>query len=84
VGRGLRDTTRIASGPPDLWCEILGHNAGPVTEILEALVRDLTESVSVLRNSGLAGTGPLTELLVKGNLGRNSIMSAAPPHGGTA
>lgn len=37
---GWRDTTRIASGDPDLWAEILLDNAGPVTTALERVGKE--------------------------------------------
>jgi prephenate dehydrogenase len=50
AGRGLIDTTRLASSPPDIWRDIAATNAdeiGPaldqLIEILISLRRDLTE-----------------------------------------
>jgi len=37
---GWRDTTRIASGDPGLWAEILLDNAGPVTTALERVGKE--------------------------------------------
>ncbi|MBM4022140.1 MAG: prephenate dehydrogenase [Planctomycetes bacterium] len=37
---GWRDTTRIASGDPNLWAEILLDNAGPVTTALERVGKE--------------------------------------------
>ncbi|MEU9835320.1 prephenate dehydrogenase [Streptosporangium sp. NPDC048047] len=58
AGQGLRDVTRIAGGSPDLWCDILRQNAGPIAEVLDAVVRDLAEVASALReaSSGVAMT----------------------------
>lgn len=41
AGGGLRDTTRVASGDPELWTEIMLENR-------DALQRSLTESISEL------------------------------------
>ncbi|GAB2672759.1 prephenate dehydrogenase [Thalassiella azotivora] len=49
AGQGLRDVTRIAASDPTLWVQILGANAGPVTEVLQALRDDLDEVVTALR-----------------------------------
>lgn len=38
---GFRDTTRIASGSPELWAEILAANAPAVARQLHRLIRDL-------------------------------------------
>jgi len=78
VGKGLRDTTRIAAGDPDLWCDILRHNAPAVAEELESVLLDMADAVRALRMT--TGTGPpraagLVELLAKGNQGRDNIVS---------
>jgi prephenate dehydrogenase len=44
AGRGLVDTTRLASSPPDIWRDIAATNAdeiGPALDALIALLRDL-------------------------------------------
>lgn len=78
VGQGLRDVTRIATGAPDLWCDILEQNADPVAAVLEEVARDLAEAASALRGSGRVRTGVLTDLLTRGNRGRAHIVDAAP------
>ncbi len=55
TGQGLRDTTRIAASAPELWVQILGANAGPVVEILEAFADDLREVAGSLREPDAAG-----------------------------
>jgi len=43
-GRGLADTTRLASSPPDIWSDIAATNAdeiGPALDTLIALLQDL-------------------------------------------
>ena len=37
AGQGVRDTTRIAASAPELWVQILGANAAPVVDVLDAL-----------------------------------------------
>uniref|UniRef100_UPI00109D6653 prephenate dehydrogenase n=1 Tax=Microbacterium sp. K41 TaxID=2305437 RepID=UPI00109D6653 len=49
AGQGVRDTTRIAASAPELWVQILGANAGPVVEILDALAADLGDVAEALR-----------------------------------
>ncbi|HXW08055.1 MAG TPA: prephenate dehydrogenase/arogenate dehydrogenase family protein [Vicinamibacterales bacterium] len=43
AGRGLRDTTRLATSPADIWRDIAATNAGPLRaaldEMIEALLR---------------------------------------------
>jgi prephenate dehydrogenase len=44
AGRGLADTTRLASSPPDIWRDIAATNAdeiGPALDTLIALLQDL-------------------------------------------
>ena len=49
AGQGVRDTTRIASSAPELWVQILGANAAPVVDVLDALADDLTAVAGALR-----------------------------------
>lgn len=42
AGLGLRDTTRLASSPPDIWRDIVSTNTGRVSEALDALIEVLT------------------------------------------
>ncbi len=47
-GPGLRDTTRLASGPPDLWRGILGHNRDAVRRALVDFRRELERVEALL------------------------------------
>lgn len=49
AGQGVRDTTRIAASAPELWVQILGANATPVVDVLDALANDLTAVADALR-----------------------------------
>lgn len=49
AGQGVRDTTRIASSAPELWVQILGANALPVVDVLDALSADLAGVADALR-----------------------------------
>ena len=43
-GKGLADTTRLASSPPEIWCDIAATNAdeiGPALDVLIAVLQDL-------------------------------------------
>lgn len=42
AGRGLRDTTRLASSPAGIWRDIAATNPGQVAEALDALIDALT------------------------------------------
>jgi prephenate dehydrogenase len=48
AGQGLRDVTRIAASDPTLWVQILGANAGPVSQVLRALQQDLDRVATAL------------------------------------
>jgi prephenate dehydrogenase len=47
-GPGFRDATRIASGAPELWADILVSNAEAVQEQLCGFKRELEEAISLL------------------------------------
>ena len=49
AGQGVRDTTRIAASAPELWVQILGANAAPVVDVLDALAADLSSVADALR-----------------------------------
>lgn len=55
AGQGVRDTTRIAASAPELWVQILGANAAPVVELLDALAVDLSDVVEALREPQAPG-----------------------------
>jgi cyclohexadieny/prephenate dehydrogenase len=41
IGNGFRDTTRIASGPPEMWTEIVTSNREEIRRALEQLIDEL-------------------------------------------
>ena len=47
-GPGFRDATRIASGAPELWADILLSNADAVQEHLRAFKSELDEAITLL------------------------------------
>ena len=49
AGRGLADTTRLASSPPDIWKDIAATNADEIGPALDALIGLLAELRSELR-----------------------------------
>ena len=69
-GQGLRDTVRIASSSPELWVQILGSNAGPVADVLDAFSRDLASVVDALRQPDAAGSRrAIADTIAAGNTG---------------
>jgi len=70
AGQGVRDTTRIAHSAPELWVQILGANATPVVDVLDALAADLTQLADALREPDAAGARRvLAEAIRRGNEG---------------
>ncbi|MEJ1086709.1 prephenate dehydrogenase [Microbacterium sp. Mu-80] len=55
AGQGVRDTTRIAASAPELWVQILGANAEPVVDVLDALADDLRDVAEALRTPDAPG-----------------------------
>jgi len=47
-GSGFMDITRIASGPPSMWAEILLENRAAVTRAIHALIENLSETARFL------------------------------------
>lgn len=56
AGQGVRDTVRIAASAPELWVQILGANAAPVVDVLDALAADLGEISAALRDPDAPGS----------------------------
>lgn len=56
VGPGFRDTTRVSSGPPELWVGILRQNAEAVCAALDAMIaklQDLRQTLAPFSESGI-------------------------------
>ncbi len=56
VGPGFRDSTRVSSGPPELWVGILRENAEAVCAALDAMIaklRDLRQTLAPFSESGI-------------------------------
>ncbi|WP_194419987.1 prephenate dehydrogenase [Microbacterium abyssi] len=70
AGQGVRDTTRIAASAPELWVQILGANAEPVVDVLDALAADLTTVAEALRAPEAPGARrAIAETIRQGNDG---------------
>lgn len=55
AGPGLRDTTRVAKGSPDLWEHICRQNAGPVADLLDNVGGRFHELARLLRDDDEEG-----------------------------
>ena len=70
TGQGVRDTTRIAASAPELWVQILGANAKPVVEVLDALAADLGAVSDALRDPERSGSRrTVADTISRGNEG---------------
>jgi prephenate dehydrogenase len=69
-GRGLADTTRLASSPADIWKDIAATNADEIGPALDALIAVLQE----LRRD-LADGDHLTEIFATANRWRDTLKS---------
>ncbi|GAA1467944.1 prephenate dehydrogenase [Microbacterium thalassium] len=70
AGQGVRDTTRIAASAPELWVQILGANAAPVVDVLDALAGDLSDVADALREPDAPGARrAVADTIRRGNQG---------------
>jgi prephenate dehydrogenase len=70
AGQGVRDTTRIAASAPELWVQILGANASPVVDVLDALSSDLAAVADALRSPDAPGARrAVADTIRRGNEG---------------
>lgn len=59
IGPGFRDTSRVASGPPEMWAEIVQQNRVAVRQSVEAMIEKLRAFSTLLDRSE---PGPDTEM----------------------
>jgi prephenate dehydrogenase len=69
-GRGLQDTTRLASSPADIWKEVCATNADEIGSALDALITVLRQ----LRADLQAG-GSIDDVFESANLWRETLLS---------
>jgi prephenate dehydrogenase len=69
-GRGLQDTTRLASSPADIWKEVCATNADEIGPALDALIGVLTE----LRRD-LATGQAIDEVFDSANVWRETLVA---------
>jgi prephenate dehydrogenase len=67
-GPGFRDVTRVASGPPAMWAEILHSNRRAVRKSAEAMIEKLREIVTLLDREE-----PMTEFLTQAQARRERL-----------
>lgn len=69
-GRGLQDTTRLASSPPDIWKEVCATNVDEIGSALDALIGVLRQ----LRADLQTGKS-IDEVFESANLWRDTLLS---------
>jgi prephenate dehydrogenase len=69
-GNGFLDTTRVASGPPAMWAEILIENREAVKRAVHAMIENLSEVTKLLDASE---TGAIEDYLAQAMLTRNRL-----------
>lgn len=72
AGGGLRDTTRVAGGSPDLWLEILLENRDEVIRALGAYQEEIQHLQSALANRD---THQIVSMLQRGKVYRDQFPS---------
>jgi prephenate dehydrogenase len=72
-GPGFRDTTRIASGPPQMWAEILGENRAAVANALDALIEKLRAASKVLTSDSSECDVSMSQLLTQAKAQRDRL-----------
>jgi prephenate dehydrogenase len=70
TGSGFRDSTRIASGSPNLWVEIVRQNRSAVLAGLELYMNRLAEMRGALEREDFAR---VEELLIDGKRNRDAL-----------
>jgi len=76
---GFRDTTRVASGSPELWAEILLANGDAVGGQVDHLIRDLRTVETALKNPDKAAAKTLLLATLKAAHDARSLLSAKRP-----
>ena len=76
-GRGLQDTTRLASSPPGIWKEVCATNSDEIGAALDALIAVLQQ----LRGDLQAGRS-IEEVFESANLWREALLANARAHEG--
>jgi len=76
---GFRDTTRVASGSPDLWTEILSANGAAVAFQLRKLIKQLTKLQTALLDQDIAaGKSALLHTLKAAHDARSKMLENNP------
>lgn len=72
-GKGFLDTTRIASGDPTMWRDILMSNANETDKAITASIKELTRMQTALRNKNEQA---IFDMLSQAQNQRNKLVAA--------
>lgn len=75
AGPGFRDTTRVASGPPEMWTEILRSNHTAVRASVEAMIEKLREIATLLDHDA-----SMTDILTQAKTQRDQLRFPKSSH----
>jgi prephenate dehydrogenase len=75
AGPGFRDTTRVASGPPEMWAEIFRGNRAAVRASVEAMIEKLREIARLLDHEA-----PMTAFLTQAKTQRDRLRLPKSSH----
>ncbi|MEV6601744.1 prephenate dehydrogenase [Actinoplanes sp. NPDC051346] len=75
AGPGVSDVTRVAAGHPELWTQILRHNAPQIATVLDRIAEDLRRTATALA-ADPPDLATVTELLTQGRTGRSKLERA--------
>ena len=78
AGGGFRDTTRVASGSPELWQEILDANSTKIAHHLDLILRDLQTLKTALESPKAGGKSVLLATLKAAHDARAKLPSKRP------
>lgn len=73
AGSGFRDTTRVASGPADMWTEILSSNRSAVRKSAEAMIAKLEEFITLLDSETPESEIRMNQFLTQAKAQRDSL-----------
>lgn len=71
-GRGLRDMTRIASSPPELWRDICAYNKENILKSLKSFLSSISHIIDIIERSDWPA---IEKEFVKANKGRMPLES---------
>ncbi len=75
-GAGFLDTTRVASGPPGMWAEILLENRQAMKRAIHAMIENLSEVTTLLDSED---AGAVEDYLAQARLTRNRLKREFKP-----